>query len=71
MVKLPAEAKLRRRREELGLSRREVAERAKLPVSRIWAAEDPNGEIKDEDREKIVDVLNEHKNHIAALPDVK
>lgn len=67
MTKLSAEERLRRRREELGLSRREVAEMAGVPVSRIWASEQTKVGVSDEDRKKIADALNERVASIAKL----
>lgn len=70
MTKLTAEDRLRRRREQLGLSRREVAELAGLPVSRVWASEQTRVGVTDEDRERIVRVLNERVSEIAKLPPI-
>lgn len=41
-------AAIRRRREDAGLSRRVVAERAQIPLSRVWAAEREGGKGVDD-----------------------
>lgn len=64
---LAPEDQLRERRTTLGLSRREVAEEAAVPVSRVWAAEHKDVGVEPEDRKKIVDVLNKHVQQIASL----
>lgn len=66
VTKLTAEDRLRRRREELGLSRRQVAEMTELPVSRIWASEQP-GLATEEVRAIIVAALNQHVEKLSKL----
>lgn len=70
MTKLTVEDRIRRRREELGLSRRELAELTGLPISRIWANEHTGDNISDEDRAQIVDALNDRVATIAKLPPI-
>lgn len=53
-------AGIRKRREDAGLSRREMAERAGLPISRVWAAEREAGKPVDTDTyNTIMHVLDE------------
>lgn len=53
-------AGIRKRREDAGLSRREMAERAGLPISRVWAAEREAGKPVDtETYNTIMHVLDE------------
>lgn len=66
--KKATEQSLRDRREALGLSRARVADEAGVPVSRVWAAEQPEAGVTDEIRESIVAVLNAHRNAIAKMP---
>lgn len=54
----PLHEQIRARREELRLSRRAVADEAEIAVSRVWAAEQEDTEIADEDLDKIITVLN-------------
>lgn len=65
---LSPEKELRVRRESLGLSRARVADEAEVAVSAVWRAEHEEAGVDDETRERIVDVLNTHRNNIAKLP---
>ena len=67
---LKPEEKLRVRREALGLSRAKVADEAHVPVSRVWAAEHPDTGVAPDVRDKIVAVLNAHRDSIAKLPPI-
>lgn len=67
-AKLSPEKELRVRREALGLSRARLADEADVPVSRVWAAEHEEAGVDIETRERIVQVLNNHRTEIAKMP---
>jgi transcriptional regulator with XRE-family HTH domain len=67
MTKLTAQDQLRRRREQLGLSRQQVADMTGLPVSRIWASEQTKVDVTPEDRQKITSVYNRRVEEIGNL----
>lgn len=62
------EAALRVRREALGLSRQRVADEAEIAVSAVWRSEHEESGVDDETRDRIVGVLNAHRDEIAKLP---
>ncbi len=66
MTKLTEPDRIRRRRETLGLSRREVAELTGLPMSKIWASE--HEKIDTETKAQIVSALNARAEAISKLP---
>lgn len=70
MTKLSAEDRLRKRREDLGLSRREAAELAGLKVSRIWASEQTKVGVDPETRAKIAGAYNKKAEDMANLPPI-
>lgn len=66
MTKLTEADRIRRRREALGLSRREIAELTGLPTSKIWASE--HEKIDPAAKAKIVTALNARIDAISKLP---
>lgn len=70
MTKLTAEDRLRRRREQLGLSRRAAAELAGVKVARIWASEQSTVKVDPETRAKIAGAYNKLSQEIGELPPI-
>lgn len=66
--KISPEAALRVRREALGLSRQKVADEADVAVSAVWRSEHEEAGVDPDTRERIVGVLNTHRDEIAKLP---
>lgn len=58
--------RIRQRREDLGMSRRELATATGLPTSKIWTGE--HQPIDDASRKRIVVALNSRAALIAKLP---
>lgn len=71
MTKLSAEDRLRRRREQLGLSRKAAAELTGLKVSRIWASEKTDVKVDTETRKKITEAYNRKAAEIGSLPPIE
>lgn len=67
MTKLGPEARIRRRREELGMSRRQLADESGLAPSRVWATENAGSDVDPADRERVVDALNRRAERISKL----
>lgn len=67
MHKLTAEDRLRRRREELGLSRRELATLAMVPESQIWAAEHTGERVNPDTHVRLIQALNRRLNTVREL----
>lgn len=67
-AKITPEKAIRVRREALGLSRAKLADEAEVPVSQVWRAEHEEAGVDPETRERIVEVLNTHRDEIAKLP---
>lgn len=59
-------AAIRKRREDTGLSRREVAERAQIPLSRVWAAEREAGKGVDADTYNVIMKVLDDAEHLQA-----
>lgn len=66
--KISPEAALRVRREALGLSRQKVADEADIAVSAVWRSEHEEAGVDPDTRDRIVGVLNTHRDEIAKLP---
>lgn len=62
-------AQLRQRRETLHISRRELAELAKVPIFRVWQSENPEvrEEVSDEDIYKICVALDRQLGKLVKL----